>query len=158
MTRIRKPTLEEEARAIVLLAFRNGPIEGVHAGRARCPGCKRSGITDAEMKQINKVAVNRVWMLLKMRVRNPQLYRASVLYGSVSASDWDAPEEDVQWEIANAFFGMKWFTGRELLGSTKQSARPLSKSSEPTVRTRRNSEGNKQSLTRLRITDSHPIR
>jgi hypothetical protein len=121
MTRIGKPTLEEEAKAIVLLAFRNGPIEGVHAGRARCPGCKRSGITDAEMKQINKVAVNRVWMLLKMREMNPQLYRASVLYGSGETSHWDPPEEERQWAIARAYLGAALF------GPRKRPTRPKSK-------------------------------
>jgi hypothetical protein len=105
----------------VLLAFRNGPIEDVHAGRARCPGCKRSGITDAEMKQINKVAVNRVWMLLKMRERNPLLYRASVLYGSGTTSHWDPPEEERQWATTCAYLGAALF------GPRKRPARPMSK-------------------------------
>ena len=44
-----------EAKAIVALAFRNGPIENIHAGRP-CPTCSDqagySRITDAEMKAI----------------------------------------------------------------------------------------------------------
>jgi len=95
--RLKRPTIEEESRAIVLLAFRNGPIENVHAGRARCSRCTKSGITDEEMKQINKTAVNRVWMLLKMRERQPQRYRACVLYGSRITKNWDPPEEDALW-------------------------------------------------------------
>lgn len=50
------------AKRLVLLAFRNGPIESIHAGRP-CPNCsgKRgySRITNEEMERIMKAAVNR---------------------------------------------------------------------------------------------------
>jgi hypothetical protein len=54
--------LAREAKAIVALAFRNGPIEDVHAGQpcAACtgkPGVSR--ISDDEMKLIMKNAVNK---------------------------------------------------------------------------------------------------
>ena len=49
--------LAREAKAIVSLAFRNGPIEDVHAGKP-CPACNGksdySRITDSEMKLIMK--------------------------------------------------------------------------------------------------------
>ena len=52
--------LAREAKALVALAFRNGPIESVHAGKL-CPTCngapEYSGITDDEMKAIIKSAV-----------------------------------------------------------------------------------------------------
>ena len=53
-----------EAKAIVALAFRNGPIEQVHAGQP-CPTCAGrpgvSRITDDEMKAIMKNAVDHVY-------------------------------------------------------------------------------------------------
>jgi hypothetical protein len=49
--------LAKEAKAIVALAFRNGPIENLHAGK-QCPTCGSkvgySKITDDEMKAITK--------------------------------------------------------------------------------------------------------
>jgi len=53
--------LIREAKAIVVLAFRNGPIEDMHAGKT-CPTCNGkagySRISDDEMKLIMKNAVN----------------------------------------------------------------------------------------------------
>ena len=53
--------LAKEAKALVALAFRNGPIEDVHAGKL-CPVCEGqpefSHITDPEMKLIMKNAVD----------------------------------------------------------------------------------------------------
>ena len=52
------PDLAEEAKALVALAFRNGPIEDLHAGRP-CKVCSGnqeiSHISDEEMKAIMKV-------------------------------------------------------------------------------------------------------
>ena len=52
------PDLAEEAKALVALAFRNGPIEDLHAGR-QCTVCSGnqeiSHISDEEMKAIMKV-------------------------------------------------------------------------------------------------------
>src|SRR6202030_1864654 len=62
--------LVREAKAIVVLAFRNGPIEDLHAGKP-CPACEgKSGysrISDAEMKVIMKNAVNRIYSLLLLK-------------------------------------------------------------------------------------------
>ena len=48
------PSLAAEAKALVALAFRNGPIEDLHAGRA-CAACNGnpeiSHISDEEMKK-----------------------------------------------------------------------------------------------------------
>ncbi len=66
--------LAREAKAIVALAFRNGPIEDVHAGRT-CPTCMGhpgySRISDAEIKAIMKNAVNRVYALLRLKDSDP---------------------------------------------------------------------------------------
>jgi hypothetical protein len=59
--------MAREAKAIVALAFRNGPIENAHAERP-CPTCSGqagySRISDAEMKAIMRSAVNNVYALL----------------------------------------------------------------------------------------------
>jgi hypothetical protein len=84
-----------EAKAIVLLAFRNGPIEDVHAGKT-CPTChgepKYSHITEAEMKTIMKTAVDRVFELLKQRRENPIEYLRRVAFSELYTSAWDEPQ------------------------------------------------------------------
>jgi hypothetical protein len=55
------PSLVLEAKAITALAFRNGPIEDLHAGN-HCSACagrpEFSHISNEEMKRIMKAAVN----------------------------------------------------------------------------------------------------
>ena len=63
-------TLALEAKAIVALAFRNGPIEALHAGKlwTVCSGNPAvSHITDEEMKTIMKSAVDTLYRLLWQR-------------------------------------------------------------------------------------------
>ena len=68
------PKLTGEAKAIVALAFRNGPIEHVHAGKL-CSTCagrpEYSHITNAEMKEIMKNAVDQVYRLLWRKENDP---------------------------------------------------------------------------------------
>lgn len=84
----------QEAKAIVALAFRNGPIEDVHAGK-RCPTCdgriEFSHITDPEMKAIMKCAVDNVYELLCLRIDNPRQYEFRIAFGSAYAATWDEP-------------------------------------------------------------------
>ena len=74
------PELASEAKALVALAFRNGPIEDIHAGKP-CPVCSGnpeiSHISDAEMKTIMKSAVDTLYRLLWQRVRSCCLQRKS---------------------------------------------------------------------------------
>ncbi len=74
--------LIREAKAIVVLAFRNGPIEDVHAGKT-CPTCNGktgySRISDDEMKLIMKNAVNRVYWLLRLKADDPHEARLHCL-------------------------------------------------------------------------------
>lgn len=74
-----------EAKAIVALAFRNGPIEDVHAGKP-CPTChgdpQFSHITQAEMKLIMKTAVDRVYTLLLTKQEDAEAYGAMVARGA----------------------------------------------------------------------------
>ena len=72
--------LSAEAKALVALVFRNGPIEDLHAGRpcAVCSGDREiSHITDEEMKAIMKSAVNTVYRLLWLRDSDPVAYNES---------------------------------------------------------------------------------
>ena len=83
------------AAAIVVLAFRNGPIEDLHAGKP-CPACVGkagySRISDAEMKVIMKNAVNRVYSLLRLKTDDPDSYERQIAYGERCAANWDGPE------------------------------------------------------------------
>ncbi len=86
--------LAEEAKSLVVLAFRNGPIEDVHAGKT-CPTCgsasEYSRITDPEMKLIMKAAVNKVYTLLRVKTEDPARYKREVEFGKQYTYRWDEP-------------------------------------------------------------------
>jgi hypothetical protein len=88
------PELAREAKAIVVLAFRNGPIENLHGGK-RCTACRDkvgySRITDAEMKAIMKNAVDHVYKFIVMKKSDPIRYKRNIEYGNRIASEWDEP-------------------------------------------------------------------
>jgi hypothetical protein len=90
------PQLAREAKAIVALAFRNGPIENIHAGKP-CPTCSAgpeySRITDDEMKAIMKSAVDRVYSLLSLKSGDPDGYERQIVFGSRYVTRWDEPVE-----------------------------------------------------------------
>ena len=92
------PELAAEAKSIVGLAFRNGPIEDVHAGK-ECPTCagksEYSHITQAEMKNIMKRAVDTVYKLLSLKQNDPEKYDATINLGSRYTQSWDEPNADV---------------------------------------------------------------
>jgi hypothetical protein len=70
--------LAVEAKALVALAFRNGPIEDLHAGRpcTVCSGNREiSHITDEEIKAIMKSAVNTIYRLVAAGLRSSCLQR-----------------------------------------------------------------------------------
>jgi hypothetical protein len=83
-----------EAKALVALAFRNGPIENVHAGKA-CPTCQGdpqySHITQAEMRQIMKAAVDRIYTFLVLKQRDQKAYDALISLGERYTTAWDDP-------------------------------------------------------------------
>jgi hypothetical protein len=89
--------LATEAKSIVALAFRNGPIEDVHAGE-ECPVCagkpEYSHITQDEMKNIMKQAVDTLYRLLCLKQNGPEKYAATLELGSRYASLWDDPRVD----------------------------------------------------------------
>jgi hypothetical protein len=92
------PQLAAEAKSIVALAFRNGPIEDVHAGK-ECPTCagksEYSHITQAEMKNIMKQAVDTVYKLLWLKQNDPEMYREQLEFGNRYTRFWDEPKADV---------------------------------------------------------------
>ncbi len=89
------PELASEAKALVALAFRNGPIEGLHAGRT-CPACSGreevSRISDEEMKHLMKSAVNALYRLLWQREHDLAHYHRNLELGRRYTLRWDDPE------------------------------------------------------------------
>ena len=87
--------LVRKAKAIVVLAFRNGPIEDLHAGKP-CPVCEGkagySRISDAEMKIIMKNAVDHVYKLLRLKANDPDSYERQIAYGERCTLSWDGPD------------------------------------------------------------------
>ena len=83
-----------EAKALVALAFRNGPIEHVHTGKA-CPTCfgrpEYSHITQEEMRSIMKAAVDRMYTYLIMKESDKAAYDALLSFGEKYTKAWDEP-------------------------------------------------------------------
>lgn len=92
------PRLAAEAKSLVALALRNGPIEDVHAGK-KCPTCAGKSeyehITQAEMKNIMKKAVDAVYKLLWLEQNDPEKYEATLEFGNRYTRFWDEPEGDI---------------------------------------------------------------
>jgi hypothetical protein len=90
-----KQNSAREAKALVALAFRIGPIETIHAGKS-CPTCDGQPgygrITDPEMKEIMKSAVNKLYRLLRLKVEDPRMYESEVRRGTDYTTAWDEPE------------------------------------------------------------------
>jgi len=95
MTTPDQSELVREAKAIVALAFRNGPIEGIHGGKT-CPTCdgnaEYSHITDSEMILITKNAVNHVYRLLKLKASDAAEYERQIAFGARYTQKWDDPD------------------------------------------------------------------
>jgi len=92
------PELAAAAKSLVALAFRNGPIENVHAGK-ECPTCAGnsaySHVTQAEMKNIMKQGVDTVYKLLWLKQNDPEKYEATLEFGKRYTRFWDEPKTDV---------------------------------------------------------------
>jgi hypothetical protein len=88
-------TLAIEAKAMVALAFRNGPIEGLHTGKpcAACAGRHEiSRISDQAMKAMMKSAVDTLYRLLWQRENDPAAYLENLALGERYTMQWDDPE------------------------------------------------------------------
>lgn len=68
--------LRDEANAIVAYAFRNGPIENLHAGKysSLLEDKTLSRITDDEMKMLMLNACEKMEELLRMKASSPDEY------------------------------------------------------------------------------------
>ena len=75
-------TLRDEANAIVAQAFRNGPIEDLHAGEYSelLERKELSRITDAEMKELMINACEKMEELLKLKESDPKQYAELILH------------------------------------------------------------------------------
>jgi len=76
-----KARLAEEAKAIVAMAIRNGPIEDLH-----------SQISQDEMRRVVKTAADRVFSLLWFREKNPERYTQLVEAAKTSTASLDEPQ------------------------------------------------------------------
>lgn len=74
-------TLRDEANAIVASAFRNGPIEDLHAGESSelLEKPELSRITDDEMKKIMINASQCVEKLLREKQEDPSAYYQKIM-------------------------------------------------------------------------------
>lgn len=70
-------TLRDEANAIVALAFRNGPLEDIHADNSSTVSndLKSSRISDSEMKELMLYACQKIERLLHLKASDPDEYR-----------------------------------------------------------------------------------
>jgi hypothetical protein len=95
MPTILDPALALEAKVFTALAFRNGPIEDLHAGQI-CPMCsgkpEYSHITDPEMKAMMMAAVNAMYRLLWQRENDPAAYLRSLELGQRYVQKWADPD------------------------------------------------------------------
>jgi hypothetical protein len=83
-----------EAKALVALAFRNGPIEDIHAGKV-CPTCdgnrEYSHITPEAMRSIVKNAVDHIYTYLLMRENDKVAYDGLLSFGERYTTVWEEP-------------------------------------------------------------------
>ena len=85
-------TIRDEANAIVARAFRNGPLEDLHAGQHSelLEDDRYSRITDAEMKTLMIKACEQVEELLRLKQVNPKQYDLDIKsYGARYCSRWE---------------------------------------------------------------------
>jgi len=79
------PELAAEAKSIVALAFRNGPIENVHAGK-RVPQLCWQGRSGPWTP---------VYKLLWLKQNDAEKYEVTIKFGNRHTRFWDEPKADV---------------------------------------------------------------
>ncbi len=85
--RFRDFNLRDEANAICAYAFRNGPIEDIHAS---VDSDGRNRISDPEMKQLMIEASRKVAELLEMKERTPEQYQVFIRgYNRTWCAKWE---------------------------------------------------------------------
>ena len=87
----------DEANALVAMAFRNGPIEDLHAGEASelLDRPELSRITDAEIKEVMLNACRCLERLLREREEDPDGYFAKILGANIMyCCQWERIDND----------------------------------------------------------------
>lgn len=85
---LRRENIDSISKAITHFAFRNGPIEGMHAN---------AQLSQADMKILNKYMVNRIAGLLTAIADNNWLQLELLLsYYKLRGSEWDKAEPDMK--------------------------------------------------------------
>jgi hypothetical protein len=85
-------TIRDEANALVAWAFRNGPLEDLHAGNHSplLDDPSLSRITDAEMKELMLNACRQLATLLEMKESDPAEYQRQIKsYGFRFCRKWE---------------------------------------------------------------------
>ena len=85
-------TLRDEANALVAWAFRNGPLEDLHAGKSSplVDDPTLSRITDDEMKTLMLSACRQLAELLELKASNPADYERQIKsYGFRYCRKWE---------------------------------------------------------------------
>lgn len=73
-----------EAKVLTYLAFRQGPVEDLHAA-------PKSKITEREMRDLNRFMVDSLYVLLRLKARDPRAYWQTIEVVGRSVRDWDDP-------------------------------------------------------------------
>ncbi|MCE9554683.1 MAG: hypothetical protein K8T91_15105 [Planctomycetes bacterium] len=84
-------TVRDEANALAAWAFRNGPLEDLHAGEHSplLEDKRYSRITDQEMKELMLSACKQMERLLRMKQDNPDVYWLKLMeYAHSYCRDW----------------------------------------------------------------------
>lgn len=93
-------TVRDEANALTALAFRNGPLEALHAGKqsSELEDPEISRITNDEMKTLMINASQRLAELLHLRDADPTAYAKEIELGCRYTQGWvrDWPLKDAK--------------------------------------------------------------
>ena len=85
-------TVRDEANALAAYAFRNGPLENLHAGKSSplTEDASLSRITQAEMKELMIEACEKLAYMLNLRQTDPDAYKNFVrVYGAMFCGSWN---------------------------------------------------------------------
>lgn len=85
-------TIRDEANALVAWAFRNGPLEDLHAGKTSelLADPSLSRITNAEMKELMISASRMLTKMLELKETQPEKYQDCIkTYGAMYCRDWE---------------------------------------------------------------------
>jgi len=84
------------AKAFTLMAFRNGPLEDIHAGKT-CPVCAGdedySHLSQEDMKALMRHGVEIMYTLLRIRDEAPKTFVALVGNALAVTTEWDDPTD-----------------------------------------------------------------